>query len=245
MNRTLVNIIIDLIAALLFIGMIATGYLLRFPLPPGTNKTLILWGLSRHQWGDVHFWISLGLLVIMLVHLALHWNWIVTVIGKRCGLVKEKQPSLFRCAGWTLSSFIILCLGFAWLAEMNVKEIDRPLQKHGFRGGRIEMIQTEISSTTASNPLEEGLVWNDVYPIFEKNCIACHGPEGQWGNFRVDQRQEFFKSDAPLVVPGHSGQSPLIAIIAGQRGNMPMLERHTLAEPDVSRIKTWIDLGAK
>jgi|GEM_PF-2029776 len=33
MSRTLVNIIIDLIAALLLLGMIAAGYILRFPLP--------------------------------------------------------------------------------------------------------------------------------------------------------------------------------------------------------------------
>jgi len=45
MNRTIANIIIDIIAAFLFLGMIATGYLLRFPLPPGSNKTLSLWGI--------------------------------------------------------------------------------------------------------------------------------------------------------------------------------------------------------
>ena len=96
MNRTISNIIIDIIAAFLFLGMIATGYLLRFPLPPGSNKMLSLWGYTRHQRGDVHFWISLGLLVVLIVHLVLHWNWIVTVIGKRCHLVKTAHPSLIR-----------------------------------------------------------------------------------------------------------------------------------------------------
>jgi len=68
MNRTLANIIIDIIAAFLLLGMIATGYLLRFPLPPRSNKFLSLWGYTRHQWGDVHFWISLGRLRQMVFY---------------------------------------------------------------------------------------------------------------------------------------------------------------------------------
>lgn len=123
MSRTLVNIIIDLVATLLFLGMIATGYLLRFPLPPGTNKTLTLWGMSRHQWGDIHFWISLGLLTVLMIHLALHWNWIVTVIGKRCHLIKTSQPSLVRSAIWSLGVFTALSIAFGWLAQRDVKAL--------------------------------------------------------------------------------------------------------------------------
>ena len=60
MNRTITKIIVDSVAAFLFLDMIATGYLLRFPLPPGSNKTLSLLGFTRHQWGDIHFWIAWG-----------------------------------------------------------------------------------------------------------------------------------------------------------------------------------------
>jgi len=98
MNRTIANIIFDRVATFLFLGMMATGYLVRFPFPPGSNKTLSLWGLTRRQWGDIHFWISLGLLVVLAVHLVLHWNWIVTVIGNRCHLVKTAHPSLVSIA---------------------------------------------------------------------------------------------------------------------------------------------------
>ena len=92
MNRTITNVIIDLAAASLFVGMIVTGYILRFPLPPGTNRVLTLWGFTRHQWGTVHFWISLGMLAVIVIHLGLHWKWIVTVVGKRLRLVKRAHP---------------------------------------------------------------------------------------------------------------------------------------------------------
>lgn len=247
MNRTIANIVIDLIAALLFLGMIATGYLLRFPLPPGSNKSHSLWGLSRHQWGDVHFWISLGLLVVMLVHLALHWNWIVTVIGKRCHLLKTAQPSLCRAAVWTVLVVTVGCLGFGWMAQRDVKEMPSIGQgahkmHHRNSGSRQESAADQPDKTEPSH-----LVWDDVYPLFEKHCLGCHGPQRQLSNFRVDVIDDFFGSDGKPVwiVPGQSSLSPLLAIISGQRPGMAMAEVHKLPESDVARIKAWIDQGAE
>lgn len=245
MNRTVVNIVIDLIAAVLFLAMLATGYLLRFPLPPGSNRLFSLWGLTRHQWGDIHFWVSLGLILTMIVHLALHWNWIVTVIGKHCGLVKSNQPSLWRCAAWSVFVFAGLCIGFAWVAEMNVKEIDRPICTHCPDSKPNAAGKTDPLNAPLTERATRHFVWSDVYPIFETNCLDCHGPHTQWADFRVDQRQEFFKTDAPLVLPGQSEHSPLMAIISGESANIAMAERHRLVESDVVRIKAWIDQGAE
>jgi hypothetical protein len=44
----------------------------------------LLWGFTRHEWGDIHYWIAIALLAVLSAHLVLHWNWIVGVIqGKR------------------------------------------------------------------------------------------------------------------------------------------------------------------
>lgn len=245
MNRPVFNIVIDLIAAWLFLGMLATGYLLRFPLPPGSNKAYSLWGLTRHQWGDMHFWISLGLIVVMIIHLALHWNWIVTVIGKRCGLVNDNKPSMMRSAAWSIVVFAGLCLSFAWVVDMNVKEIAQPGRGHRVGNNRINAVKTDTFPTPSNESETRHLVWNDVYPIFEKNCLGCHGPHKQWAAFRVDRRQDFVKPEAPLVLSGKSDQSPLIAIISGERADMAMAESHKLSAVEVSRIKAWIDQGAR
>jgi hypothetical protein len=40
--------------------------------------------MSRHDWGDIHFYASIGFLAILAIHLILHWNWIVNLIrGKK------------------------------------------------------------------------------------------------------------------------------------------------------------------
>ena len=247
MNRTIVNIIIDIIAAFLFLGMIATGYLLRFPLPPGSNKTLSLWGYTRHQWGDVHFWISLGLLVVLLVHLVLHWNWIVTVIGKRCHLVKTAHPSLVRSGILTASVVILMITLFAWAAQNSVKETARPMR--GRHWGQISQINESFATTPVQGSIAQESVglWQDVYPIFENNCLSCHGPQKQLANFRVDRSEDFFGSNGrdPLILAGQSSISPLIAIVSGTRKDMSMAAMHKLSEHDVALLKAWIDSGAE
>ncbi len=250
MNRTLTNIIIDIIAAFLFLGMIATGYLLRFPLPPGSNKTLSLWGFTRHQWGDVHFWISLGLLLALLVHLVLHWNWIVTVIGKRCHLVKTAHPSILRSGILTIVIVTLSITLFAWTAQNSVKEIVRPMRgKHlGHAGSQANETLTTVQAPAQSSTTQAGVdFWKDVYPIFENHCLSCHGSQKQLAGFRVDHKEDFFSRDgrAPLIVPGQDSKSPLIEIVSGTKIDMPMANVHVLSGHDVAILKTWIDAGAK
>jgi hypothetical protein len=247
MNRTIANIIIDIVAAFLFLSMIATGYILRFPLPPGSNKTLSLWGYTRHQWGDVHFWISMGLLVVLVVHLVLHWNWIVTVIGKRCHLVKTAHPSLVRSGILTGGIVILAITLFAWIAQNSVKETARPMRgKHMAHSSQVnESLDTaQVQSNIGQVNLE---FWKDAYPIFEKNCLSCHGPQKQSANFRVDRSEDFFGKNGrePLVFPKQSSKSPLIAIVSGIRKDMPMADMHKLSEQDIVILKAWIDSGAE
>jgi hypothetical protein len=247
MNRTIANIIIDIVAAFLFLGMIATGYILRFPLPPGSNRTLSLWGYTRHQWGDVHFWISIGLLAVLVVHLVLHWNWIVTVVGKRCHLVKTAHPSLVRSGILTGGIVILAITLFAWTAQNSVKESARP--RRGKNMAQSNLVKESLDTTQVQSNIDPLTIefWKDVYPIFEKNCLSCHGPQKQLANFRVDRSEDFFGKNGrePLVFPKQSSKSPLIAIVSGTRKDMPMADMHKLSEQDIVILKAWIDSGAE
>ncbi|MEO8615533.1 MAG: hypothetical protein ABI600_10355 [Luteolibacter sp.] len=50
MNRSHPNLVVDLLAAVALLAMIATGDILRFPLPPTINRTHELWGMTWHDW---------------------------------------------------------------------------------------------------------------------------------------------------------------------------------------------------
>jgi hypothetical protein len=86
-NRSRLNFTIDLLTLLLMLLMIVTGLVIRYVLPPGSGGRgggwgLVVLGMDRHDWGGLHFWLSVGLVVLLLVHVALHWSWV-------CGIVRR------------------------------------------------------------------------------------------------------------------------------------------------------------
>ena len=99
----------DLLIAAMFAVLIATGSILRWVLPPGSGggqhgagmgrrggrgPALTLLDMTRHQWGDLHFWLAAALVAGILLHLALHWRWIVQSAA-RClsfGRAGRREP---------------------------------------------------------------------------------------------------------------------------------------------------------
>lgn len=77
------NLIVDGFAFIGFLLLITTGVLMRYVLPPGSGRRTGIWGLDRHGWGDLHFWIAVAFLAILALHLVLHWKWLVAVVRGR------------------------------------------------------------------------------------------------------------------------------------------------------------------
>ncbi len=67
--------------ALLFVDLCsvaAIGFLMAFVIPsgkaPDANKFFM--GLHRHDWGDIHFYLALLLLGLLVLHVWLSWTWV-------------------------------------------------------------------------------------------------------------------------------------------------------------------------
>ena len=56
---------------------------MHYSLPPGSGHFRTIWGWDRHDWGTIHFWIAVGFLGILSIHLFLHSRWIGHVIRGR------------------------------------------------------------------------------------------------------------------------------------------------------------------
>lgn len=246
MQKTLINTLVDLAVAFILLGMLMTGYVIKFPLPPGTNKKWMLWGLTRHQWGEIHFWISAVLLVLIVVHICLHWTWIVTVIRQRLRLPKTTQKRTLPDGWVVVLTLIIVCGGFALLAHLGVKNISES-QSEECREDDMELSKGKVQGSVKHDFTNQGtaLTWNDVYPILEKSCLSCHGPEKQRGNFRVDQLRGMISSAGKTawIIPGNAEESPLIGIVSGRK-KTALPSQHRLPDTDVARLRQWIDSGA-
>lgn len=123
MKRNTLNYLLDGILALVMLGLLATGLLMRFVLPPRSGR-LQLWGWDRHDFGDLHYWLVILLLAALLAHLALHWQWICLTTAKLLRPGRNSTPikplSRNLIGAGVLTAMIALSFGFVHLANKQV-----------------------------------------------------------------------------------------------------------------------------
>lgn len=93
---------------------------------------------------------------------------------------------------------------------------------------------------------------NDIAPILEKNCQACHmegGPGYMKSGFSVASYADVMKGTkfGPVITPDSSLTSSLVMLIehrADPSISMPH-GRDPLPQQDIDLIKQWIDQGAR
>ena len=108
------NILKYLIDAALFIDICSIaviGFLMGFVIPKGNEhqaaKSFL--GLHRHDWGDIHLYLSILLLILLILHLWLNWTWIIQSTKRYFGDNWKKVL-------WCISGAWILVLVVAWMA---------------------------------------------------------------------------------------------------------------------------------
>ena len=76
--RTPVKRILDLLLYVSFCGLVGTGSLIYWRLIPGSRggHGRSFFGMGRHDWGDVHFWLGVTFLAAIVLHLLLNWAWL-------------------------------------------------------------------------------------------------------------------------------------------------------------------------
>jgi len=83
----------------------------------------------------------------------------------------------------------------------------------------------------------------DVLPIFEANCLACHGTAGGWSAADYQSTMESGNS-APVVTPGDPEGSVLGQWLLGTHTGGFMPPAGSLPSSAVEKILLWIEQGA-
>ncbi len=127
--RTTINFIIDCIFALVMIALIWTGLVMRYLLPPGTGGRMNLWGWTRHEWGTVHFWIAVAAAVVLIVHVAMHWNWACLFVRKKLGWEGMLSAARLWISGVIFGLVMAAGIGgTVWMASGQIEERSRSSQ---------------------------------------------------------------------------------------------------------------------
>ncbi len=85
----------------------------------------------------------------------------------------------------------------------------------------------------------------DVLPIFQQNCVGCHGPSQQMNGLRLDRRSSVFKAGERRVVPGSIENSLLVSRVSGNERGRQMPLTGPLDPAQINVIKTWVLQGAE
>ena len=79
MSSAKVNFWVDFFIFLSFLATAFTGIILFFFLPGGIRQGgyQVFLGMVKRTWTVIHNWAGLIMIVLVIVHVILHWNWIV------------------------------------------------------------------------------------------------------------------------------------------------------------------------
>jgi len=89
------NFYLAVVMFLLGLVEVVSGFILWLALPGGggymggrgvDSAASFLW--SRGTWLDLHIWVGVAVVIMVVIHLVLHWRWIVSVT-KRLGMEKN------------------------------------------------------------------------------------------------------------------------------------------------------------
>ena len=92
----------------------------------------------------------------------------------------------------------------------------------------------------------------DIAPVFQANCVACHGPAQQMNGLRLDSPERALQGgySGPVIKPGDSAASKLVLLVAGlpapghREGLVMPPAGERLSAGQVGLLRAWIDQGA-
>lgn len=120
MTRHTSNFLLDLVLALDGLAVLTTGLLIGYILPAGSRGATI-WGWTRHDWGELHLYLALGLVTLVLVHLLLHWSWVCVVGANVLARIRVRATARLKAAVGAVAILLVVgaIAGFLYAAAVS------------------------------------------------------------------------------------------------------------------------------
>ncbi len=79
MNKSKLNYIIDFFTFISFLITSITGLIIFFFLPNGIRQGRFqeFFWITKDFWNFIHIWSGILMIVLVIIHFILHWDWIV------------------------------------------------------------------------------------------------------------------------------------------------------------------------
>ncbi|MDX1952523.1 MAG: DUF1549 domain-containing protein, partial [Verrucomicrobiota bacterium] len=86
----------------------------------------------------------------------------------------------------------------------------------------------------------------EIWPLLQKYCHQCHGPEKQKGGLRLDRKESALSGgdSGASIIPGESGASRIIHLMVGVEDEIMPPKGERVKKEEISLLRGWIDQGA-
>ena len=178
-------------------------------------------GVARHMWGGIALTIA--------------------VLG--CVLLRESSGGLRGAYPWMLACVLLL---LAWTAHQGGSLTHGNNYLTEYLPGPLKRLGT-VQAKTFAYP--DSFYAKHIYPVFDANCVACHGEGKVKANLRLDSYDRLMRGgeDGAVVIPGDPARSTLfkrITLPPDDKKFMPSEGKPPLKAEEIAWIKAWIAQGA-
>jgi mono/diheme cytochrome c family protein len=178
-------------------------------------------GVARHMWGAIALTISV----------------------LACALLRSTSGGLRSFYPYLLASVLVL---LAWTAHQGgslthgnkylTEFLPAPLKRFGM-------------GTVQASAFPDSFYARHIHPIFDANCVVCHGAQKVKGNLRLDSYDRAMRGgeDGAVIIPGNPERSILwqrITLPPDHKKFMPSEGKPPLKPEQIAWIRAWILQGA-
>jgi mono/diheme cytochrome c family protein len=180
--------------------------------------------VTRHLWGAVA--LVIGLMLCILAR----------PIGSS-GEVSREYPALL----------VLVVLTLIWTAHQGGSLVYGAGYLTEYMPAPIKRIAT--FGVVSAAPKPDSFYAKHIDPIFDSNCVSCHGGSKTEAGLRLDSYANLMKGgkDGPVIAAGAPEKSVLLARVtlpAGDKHFMPAEGRPPLRPEEIAWIRAWIGDGA-
>ncbi len=144
--------LVDTLLFLSIAGITLIGFLMGLVIPKGPTapeSSKYFLGLHRHQWSNIHFYLSIAFVILVIIHLILSWKWI-----------KSKSQQIFK-KRWNMALIFtalasVLLVFLFWALYPRV-----PGAYEGYGVRTTERAKQQQLSDEGSPPSEEKIFYED------------------------------------------------------------------------------------
>lgn len=79
MEKPRINYVVDFLALISFVATALSGLAIKFFMPSGVRQGRLqeFLGVQKGTWSEIHDWFGILLIIFVIIHFILHWNWII------------------------------------------------------------------------------------------------------------------------------------------------------------------------